>query len=258
MAAQFCMKCGQPLPAGAAFCAACGTPVPGGTPVNAPTPPASAASAAPPPPPAPARPPLSSLLGLEGVRSFLLQHQLVGSGHSYRVMDHQKRHLFTARENVGQEMRANFLGQTAGGGVFSAFGSGLMPGAAMNRSFVWSLHDAGGNLQGTISIQITGGSAVSTLTDAAGAPLLGINISRGIASMTATAAYPDGRPALEAKGHLISHNFSLHDPSGAEVAKIHEAWASVRDTYNLDVAPRSDPLAPLILAIMIDREKEAR
>ena len=75
--------------------------------------------------------------------------------------------------------------------------------------------------------------------------------------MTATAVAPDGRPLLEAKGHLISHNFSLHDGSGAEVAKVHEAWASVRDTYNLDVSAKVDPLAPLIFAILIDREKEA-
>ena len=257
MAAHFCMKCGQPLPTGAAFCAACGTPVPGGAPLASGAPPSPAPTAAAAPGAPPTRP-LGSLLGLEGLRNFLLQHQLVGMGHSYRVMDHQKRHLFTAKENVGQELQSNFLGRSTAGATLPGFYPGLFPSGMVTRTFVWSLHDATGNLQGTIAIQLLGNNAVSTLTDAAGTPILAVNVQRGFTSMTATAAYPDGRPALEAKGHLISHNFSLHDPTGAEVAKIHEAWASVRDTYNLDVAPRSDPLAPLIFAILIDREKETR
>jgi len=257
MGAQFCMKCGQPLPPGAGFCQSCGTPVPSATP--SPGLAAPAAPGAPPSgmnlPPAPAGPPLSAVLGIQGVQNFLLQHQLMGAGHSYRVLDHQKRHLFTAKENFGGEYQAALANQQASGGGFLGFA--MMQNQPRNRAFVWSVHDASGNPRGTITVQMQGNTAVSTLTDAAGAPQFAISINRGFTSMTANAAYPDGRPMLEAKGHLISHNFSIHAPDGPEVAKVHEAWASVRDTYNLDVAGRIDPLAPIIFAIMIDREKEA-
>jgi uncharacterized protein YxjI len=249
VAAQFCMKCGQPLPTGAAFCAGCGTPVPD---VSATSP---AAAAAPPPlaatPPAPAGPPLSELLGVRGIQNFLLQHQLTGPGHSYRVLDHQKRHLFTVKENFGAESQQQWANLTAGGGILGGLAT-----AARTRAFAWSIHDAQGNARGAIAVQLQGSTATSTVSDAGGAPLFVCTINRGFTGMTASAVGADGRPLLEAKGHLISHNFSLHDPAGAEVAKVHEAWASVRDTYNLDVSAKVDPMAPLLFAILIDREKE--
>jgi uncharacterized protein YxjI len=184
----------------------------------------------------------------------------MAAGHSYRVLDHQKRHLFTARENFGAEAQAN-MANAGGGGLFGAMQAGMLGGGfqnrAQHRAFAWSIHDAQGNPRGAIAVQLQGSVATSTLSDGAGTPIFSCQINRGFTGMTATAVYPDGRPLLEAKGHLISHNFALHDASGAEVAKVHEAWASVRDTYNLDVSARVDPLAPLIFAILIDREKEA-
>ncbi|HTW39246.1 MAG TPA: zinc-ribbon domain-containing protein [Thermoplasmata archaeon] len=260
MVAQFCMKCGQPLPAGAAFCLSCGTPVPpavGGAPPPPPPPPPPGSAPSLPAPPPPTGPSLSVQLGIQGIQNFLLQHQMMAAGHSYRVLDHQKRHLFSARENFGAEAQAN----TTGGGLFGAMQAGMLGGGfqnrSLNRAFAWSIHDAQGNPRGAIAVQLQGSVATSTLSDAAGTPLFTCQINRGFTGMTATAVYPDGRPLLEAKGHLISHNFALHDASGAEVAKVHEAWASVRDTYNLDVSAKVDPLAPLIFAILIDREKEA-
>jgi uncharacterized protein YxjI len=251
VAAQFCMKCGQPLPAGAAFCQSCGTPVP--TVASAgPGPADSAPSAPPPPPPPPSGPPLSDLLGIRGVQNFLLQHQLMGQGHSYRVLDHQKRHLFTAKENFGAEAQATWA-NFAGGGLLQGLAN-----SAQTRAFAWSIIDAQGNVRGTITVQLRGNTATSTVADSGGGTQFVCTISRGFASMTAAAVGPNGQPLLEAKGHLISHNFSLHDPGGAEVAKVHEAWASMRDTYNLDVGAKVDPLAPLLFAILIDREKEGQ
>jgi hypothetical protein len=194
---------------------------------------------------------LASVLNLSGRRNFLLQHQLATAGRNYRVLDPEKHHYFTVRENIGQEMRSNFLGgigQTAGS-LRVGFGVG-------QRTYSWTVLNPAGSAVGTITIQVAGFSAVSTLTDSAGAPVLAINVNRGLAGgMTATAAFPDGRPMFQAKGNLIRHNFSIHGPDGQEVAKIHEAWASVRDTYNLDVTGNVDPLCALIFAIMIDREK---
>lgn len=264
MAAQYCAFCGRPLPAEAQFCSGCGKP----TGVVANSSPASTGPdpAVPPPPPQgvasgvsplpPAGPPLGVVLGVEGKRSFLLQHQFGSVGINYRVLDREKHHLFTVHDDVRQELRANFLG----GWGPQAIGVGPRPLAGATRTFTWVVLDATNTPRGRITIQVSGtiagGTAVSTLTDAAGTPILAVTVQRGgLGGLRATAAFPDGRAMFEAKGNLIHHNFSMHDPLGAEVAKIHEAWASVRDTYSLDLVGNVDPLCPLIFAMLIDREK---
>jgi zinc-ribbon domain len=260
MASSFCIACGKPLPSGAQFCTSCGHAVPsvtsGGT--AGPAPPAApdfVAAAAPAPPPAsPVATSLAPALGLAGGRSFLLQHQLIGAGHSYRVLDREKRHLFTVKEDLGGELRANFLGRM--GQQQPGFYLGRL--GPVTRTFSWWVVDGAGNVQGTITIQLSGRTAVSALSDANGAPVFAVSVDRGMmGGMTATAAYPDGRAMLEAKGNLMHHSFSIHDASGREVAKIHEAWASVRDTYTLDLVGEVDPVYPVIFAMLIDREKEA-
>ena len=239
-----------------------------GSPPGAGNPPPSGPAPAPPPPlsfpqgapgvggpdPAAVRSALGTALGLQGGRNFLLQHQLISGGRNYRVLNNEKRHLFTVRENFQFGTGPNLLG-----GIVEGTGIGLGRLGMGTRHFSWSLLDPAGNLRGQIAIQMSGYSAASTLADPAGVPLLMVNVNRGVVGgLTATAAYPDGRPMFETRGNLIRHNFSIHDPSGAEVAKIHEAWASVRDTYNLDLVGNVDPLCPLIFAILIDREKESK
>lgn len=256
MAAQYCSGCGAPLPIDAQFCPGCGKPTGAGVPSSGPA--APGPGPAPPPPPldfSPAPgPPLGSVLGVEGGRSFLLQHQIGSFGRNYRVLDREKRHLFTVREDVGQELRANLFG----GMGSQASGFHLGPAFGGTRSFTWTVLDSAGTPRGTITIQVSRGNAVSTLADSTGASVLAVNVQRGgLGGMVATAAFPDGRPMYEAKGNLIHHNFSIHDPSGREVAKIHEAFVSVRDTYSLDVVGNVDPLLPLIFAILIDREKSS-
>jgi hypothetical protein len=252
MAAQYCMGCGKPLPPDANFCLSCGKAVTG-VPPSAPTPPTPGPPATQPggAPPAGGQA-LGSVLGIEGGRNFLLQHQIISAGRNYRVLNMEKRHLFTVREEIRQEMRSNFLG----GFGQQQTGFHLGPVALGTQTFLWTVADSSGNARGTISIQVTGFHAISTLVDSAGVPLLTVNVERGLTGgLTATAAFPDGRPMFQVKGNTIRHNFSIHDPSGVEVAKIHEAWASVRDTYNLDIVGSVDPLFPLVFAILIDREK---
>lgn len=276
MAAQFCMACGKPLPPDAQFCFSCGAAVGTAAPNAAGTSsgpgpggpsPTGATSAPPPPPPPPpgapgvagpdattARLALGSALGLQGGRTFLLQHQLVSGGRNYRVLDHEKRHLFTVRENYLQDVRSNFLG----GMVQQNTGFGIGRLGMGTRNLSWAVLDSGGNPRGSITIQMSGYSAASTLSDATGVPLLNVTVSRGVVGkLTATASSPDGRPMFQTEGNQIRHNFSIHDPTGKEVAKIHEAWASVRDTYGLDLVGNADPLCALVFAILIDREKES-
>jgi hypothetical protein len=262
MATQFCMSCGRELPAEAQFCLGCGKPT-GGAGVSAPAPPPLAfppsagvpggtSGGAPPDPGAVPLPPLGSILGLEGCRNFLLQHQLLTEGRNYRVLNHEKRHLFTVKENVGQDLWANMFRSRPpprSGAFFGQLG-------APTYTYTWGVEDASRNVQGVIQIQMHGNTAVSTLVNAAGAPILAVSVERSLmGTMNATAAFPDGRAMFQTKGNLIRHSFSVHDPSGGEVAKIHESFASLRDTYNLDIVGNVDPLAPLIFAILIDREK---
>jgi uncharacterized protein YxjI len=177
-----------------------------------------------------------------------VQHQFLSGGHSYRVLTPEKRHLFTVRENLAAEMSANMAGLTIG------FGQLLQ-----NRTYAWTVDDATGTHRGSVAFQISGYHSMATLTDPAGAPLLTVNVDRGmLGKLNATAGAPDGRPLFQVQGNLIHHNFAIVDAAGHEVAKIHEAWASVRDTYGLDLTQPVDPLGPLIFAIIIDREKERK
>ena len=274
MAAQFCMSCGQPLAPGAQFCGKCGTAVAGAppgpeaaqpsqgfTPAMAPgaNPVGPSGMSSPMSPggfaPAPAGPPLSSVLGLQNSTQFLLQHLLIGPKHSYRVMDKEKRHLFTVGENVREERQVGWttvLGHPLGGQMSEMVSWG---GVAHPARSYWVLDDNTGNLRGTLTLQLSGKTAMCTLADETGAPSLVVNVTHGPFSISANATSSDGRPMLEARGNLMRHNFSIHDPSGAEVAKIHEEWASLRDSYNLELSGGVDPLSPLVFAIVIDHFK---
>jgi zinc ribbon protein len=258
MAAQFCSNCGVALPTGARFCLSCGNPIPGAAAPASPAPPqavgypSSPPVAAPSPPPPSSLPSLGQVLGLEGCRNFLLQHQWFTQGRNYRVLNHEKRHLFTVVENAGQELWANLFQsrQPPKMGFSVQFG-------AAPRTFVWAIDGPNRTRPGLIQIQMHGMSAEASVVDAAGTPVLSIHIKKGMmGGLDATAAFPDGRPMFEAKGNLLRHSFQMLDPSGQAIAKIHEAFISTRDTYNIDVVGPVDPLYPLLLAVMIDREKE--
>ncbi len=266
MAAQFCSACGAPLPPGAGFCAGCGQPVaapPAGPSTNAPAPPFAPPppndpGAGPMPPFAPAAPrasagpPLGVLLGLEGRRQFLLQHELLAGRRNYRVLDHEKHHRLTVRENSAEEMEAREAMPAAGPPLGFHWGRSEPP----TRVFVWSVADPSGAEQGRILVREHGNSIVANLLDGSGQPVLAVRVDRGgMGGLDAKAVYPDGRTMFEARGNLLRHSFAIHDGTGAEVAKIHEAFVSVRDTFHLDVLGSIDPLYPLIFAVLIDGEK---
>jgi uncharacterized protein YxjI len=292
MASTFCMSCGASLPAGAQFCAGCGTAVAGApaaanapastVATNAPAAPmaptgpsAPAAMSGPAPPsgpvtPPPPGPPLSALLGAQNARKFMVQHLLVGPSHSYRVMDHEKHHLFSLGENVREEERANWSsimnrnpaprlppptgrpGTTESHlSVQSGWGH---TGTGTAHSF-WALEDARGSVKGSLALGIATGQTMATLADGNGAVQLLVHVHRGPMSIDAQATTADGRPLLEAKGSLMHHNFELRDGSGAEVAKVHESYISARDTYDVDVVGSADPVHAVVMAILIDHLK---
>jgi len=217
MAARFCMKCGTQIPGDAQFCSSCGTPtaappaVPAPPTPSAAPPPAASAPVPVPLAPAPAGSPLSTRLGLDGQRKFILQHELLAGSRVYQVLTHEKRKLFTLREDLGKEMLVSLQNAAA------AVGKGPL-------THVWSIVDPSGSVEGRVAIQESGRIAVSMVVDSNNAPVVVINVDRGMAGgLTANAAYPDGRPMLSTKGNSLRHNFTIHGPAGEEVAKIHEA-----------------------------------
>lgn len=248
MAAQFCTKCGTALPSGAGFCPACGAPVPSASGASAPMP-TAAAPAPTPGAPAPGAS-LGAMLGLEGRKNFLVQHQILSLGHSYRVMDPQKNHLFTVRGDTGQNLTGNFLGNMVGGdGYLGRY-------VARSVNMTYTLVDAQGAVHGTILKEGGANQSTFTLTDASGQRWVTVTLARGMmGGITATAVDPGGRPMMRTSGNLIRHNFMIQDSSGRDLAKVHEAWVAVRDTYNIDMVGGIDPLYPLVFTILIDFEK---
>ena len=264
MPPSFCMKCGNAVPDGAAFCASCGSPVAGAGaspgpspsgpvpdgPISGPAAPPLAAGTGPPgvpavtPIPIAPAPPLSGTLGLEGIRKFVLQHESVVGSRVYTVHTHEKRPLFRLREDRGQELQA-----LAQGGAAAALLNWGTP------TKVWVLVDSTGASQGRIAVRESPSNVQSMVLDSHGVPLLQVAVERRLGGLQAQAASADGRSTLTAKGNLLGHNFSLHDGSGAEVAKIHEAWASMHDAYGLELTGGVDPVSAVIVAVLIDRER---
>jgi len=228
----------------------CGTPV-AAAPVAPPSFDPSGAGAS---PAAPA-PPLSEQLGLTAGRKFLLQHVLIGPQHSYRVLDAEKRHLGSFGENISAERQAAFQRLFHPPAMSPGQHLAVMWGPP-ERVAYWTIDDGAGQPRGTAVMEYRGRDGQTTICDAQGTPSLVLRTSRsGLSGLAATVALPDGRPLLEARGSLMHHEFSIHDAVGAEVAKVHEAWASVRDTFAVDLVGNADPLGVLMLAVVIDHFK---
>jgi uncharacterized protein YxjI len=194
---------------------------------------------------------MSVALGLLGKRSFLVQHQLLSLGHSYRVMDSEKRHLFTVQGNAGQNISSNMLGSLLGG---SDSYLGRM--AARSVDMTYTLTDAQGATYGTLAKQGGANQSSFTLLDSQGKPCVVVNLERSmIGGIKAAAMDPNGQPMLSTGGNLLRHNFVIKDAQGRDQAKVHEAWVAIRDTYNVDMMGDMDPLYPLVFTIMLDFEK---
>ena len=196
-------------------------------------------------------PPLDASLGLRGQRSFLVQHQLLSLGHSYRVMDAEQRHLFTVQGNASQNISGNMLGSLVGG---SNSYLGRMMARGVNMTY--TLTDAQGTTYGTVAKQGGANQSSFTLVDSQGKPYVVVNLQRSLmGGITAAAVDPNGQPVLSTSGNLMRHNFMIKDAQGRDQAKVHEAWVAIRDTYNVDMLGDMNPLYPLVFTIMLDFEK---
>jgi uncharacterized protein YxjI len=287
MSARFCTACGKPLAADARFCGSCGAAVGEGQ-VGAPGTPAlreEGPTTAPgsdavvttvgevsppmsqgPAPAGPADRAVPADLGLGGVRDFLLQQESFSDQWNYRVLTKEGRYLFGVRGSLLENVMAN-LSQLTGSRpppATSGDHKWLRPIPPLRLS--WTITDAGGAPWGKISGEVgripgrlSGNRIVFTVSGLAEVPLLAVSAElTGIGRLSAAATYPDGRAMFSARGNTLGHDFSLLDPSGGEVARIHRAWASLRDSYGLEVLGDVDPLAAIVFAILIERAEVAR
>lgn len=190
---------------------------------------------------------LSQALGLTA-RNYLVQHKVLSLGHSYRVMDANKTELFHVQGDAGQNLTGSLLGSAVGGYL------GRM--VARSVDMTYGIVATSGVRWGTL--KKTGGANQSTFTlvDNANQPWVIIQLQRSlIGGIQATAVWPNGQPMMHTKGNLLRHNFFIKDPAGNDLAKVHEQWIALRDTYNVDVLGNIDPLYPLVYSIAIDYEK---
>lgn len=166
-------------------------------------------------------------------------------------MDAQKNHLFTVQGDVGQNLSGDLVGRMLGGSN-SYFGRM----AARSVNMTYTLTDRQGTIHGTIRKEGGANRSTFTLLDPQVQPRAVIALSRGLAGgITATAIDPSGQPMFETSGNLLRHNFVIRNSQGQDLAKVHEAWVAVRDTYNVDILGPVNPLYPLVFSILIDFEK---
>jgi len=207
----------------------------------------------------------TSGLGLGGLREFLLQQESSSDQWNYRVLTKEGRYLFSVRGSLLETLGAN---------LFEPIGSRPLPAPSGDHKWLrpvpslllsWTITDAGGTPWGKISGEVgtipgrlSGNKVVFTVTGPAEMPLLSVNAETiSFGRLSATATYPDGRAMFSTRGNLMGHDFSLLDPSGGEVARVHRAWASLRNTYNLEVLGELDPLAAIVFAILVERAELA-
>jgi uncharacterized protein YxjI len=62
-----------------------------------------------------------------------------------------------------------------------------------------------------------------------------------------------GQEVARIKGNLTEHDFTIQSPTGAIIAQIHKKWASVRDSYGVEITSQDlDPYVILAYSIAMD------
>jgi len=62
-----------------------------------------------------------------------------------------------------------------------------------------------------------------------------------------------GKEIARIKGNVMAHDFSMYSPSGAELARIHKKWVTIRDSYGIEVLGREvDPYIMVAYSIAMD------
>lgn len=216
-------------------------PLPSTLPPPVPTPPAPGAGAS-----------LTERLGLAGRSRVVVQRLFLESASlSCVVRNDQKETLFTVRLDVAETV-GTMIGD-------------LRARRRLMGTRIYRFLDSAGAVVATLSeVPESAHLARSTqslrLTDGSGTPWFDFALERSafLGRFTATGSTPDGRPVLRVQASTNHHNFEITDPSGGTVAKVHESWLAVRDTYAIEIVGPIEPLGPIVFGIWLDFAKAAR
>jgi uncharacterized protein YxjI len=66
-------------------------------------------------------------------------------------------------------------------------------------------------------------------------------------------ADPNDQTILRGSGKLVKHDFKLEDNSGKMVVKAHESWASIADSYAIELTGEVDPRIALAFVLVVDQ-----
>jgi uncharacterized protein YxjI len=62
-----------------------------------------------------------------------------------------------------------------------------------------------------------------------------------------------GQEVARIKGNIRTHDFTIESPAGAALTQIHNKWASIRDSYGVEIlSSELDPYTILAYAIAMD------
>jgi uncharacterized protein YxjI len=62
-----------------------------------------------------------------------------------------------------------------------------------------------------------------------------------------------GKEIGRIKGNITEHDFSILSPSGSQVAQVHKKWASIRDSYGVEIQSQEiDPYIIIAYVIAMD------
>ena len=57
-------------------------------------------------------------------------------------------------------------------------------------------------------------------------------------------------PDLKVKGNIVDHEYTIEN--GDKVAEVSKKWFRARDTYGVEIAPGTDPVLILAIAVVLD------
>jgi len=60
----------------------------------------------------------------------------------------------------------------------------------------------------------------------------------------------EGRGELKVKGNIVDHEYTIEN--GDKVAEVSKKWFRARDTYGVEIAPGTDPVLILAIAVVLD------
>lgn len=192
---------------------------------------------------------MGTALGIARTRGFVVKREARTGPGRFLVMDAADGPLFTLVNEAPRPAATFWMGRRpprrpAGFGV--------------GQAQPWGLVDLQGASQGTLVVERSGVSLHATLVDPSNAPVLTVLVqAEGFGGYAATMALPSGTVLLTASGKLYHGEQAIVGPAGTMAARMHRPTLSVGETFSVDLLGDAEPLGPLLLAFLLDRESRS-